>query len=217
MNINSKIREPINGFTHLLGAFLSLICLILMIAKATINGSDTLSIISVIMFGASLILLYSASATYHMVIASEKVIYFFRRLDHSMIFLLIAGSYTPFCLIALKGVKGYILFALVSFIAIIGIILKMFKFKSKRWLSTIIYIAMGWLSVLVISPLYKVLSLKGVSLLLAGGILYTVGGIIYAVKPSALENKKFGSHEIFHIFILLGSLCHFLCVFNYLL
>lgn len=217
MNLHPKVREPINGFTHLIGAFLSLVCLILMITKAAINGHDATSIISVVVFGVSLILLYSASATYHMVMASEKVIYFFRRLDHSMIFLLIAGSYTPFCLIALKGLKGYVLFALVVSIAIIGIILKMFKFKSKRWLSTIIYIAMGWLSIFVISPLYKVLDVAGLSLLLAGGILYTVGAIIYAIKPSILRDKKFGFHETFHIFILLGSLCHFLCVFNYLL
>ncbi|MDD7795961.1 PAQR family membrane homeostasis protein TrhA [Clostridium sp. 'White wine YQ'] len=210
-------REPINGFTHLFGAVASLIGLIFMLIKVSINGASALSITAIAIFGASMILLYSASATYHMVKASDKVISFLRKLDHSMIFVLIAGSYTPFCLIALNGVQGWVLFSIIMSIAVIGIIFKMIWFNCPRWLSTLIYILMGWIAVFAIVPLYSAISLNGVLLLVLGGVLYTVGGLIYAIKPKILTFKYLGFHEIFHIFILLGTLAHFFCIFKYVI
>jgi hemolysin III len=203
--------------THLAGAILSFAGLLAMVIKASLTTSSPLAITAVAIFGISLMLLYSASATYHMVIAKDKVIAFLRKLDHSMIYVLIAGSYTPFCLITLNGVTGWVLFSIVSAVALSGILFKMIWFSCPRWLSTALYIAMGWIIVFAFSPLSESLSSTGVMLLLLGGILYTVGGVIYAIKPKFLEFKHLGFHEIFHIFIMMGSMAHFLCVFMYVI
>ncbi|PLR80932.1 hemolysin [Bacillus canaveralius] len=213
----SHIREPINGLTHLGGAILSFAALLAMVIKASLSSGSILAIAAVMIFGISLILLYSASATYHMVIAKDKVIALLRRFDHSMIFVLIAGSYTPFCLISLNGITGWIMFSIVSVIAICGIAFKMIWFNCPRWLSTALYIAMGWIIVVAAAPLSSALNATGLFLLLFGGILYTIGGVIYAIKPKFLEFKYMGFHEIFHIFILLGSLAHFLCVYMFVI
>lgn len=215
--MHTFIREPFNGLSHLAGAILSVMALIAMIVKASISDSPALHIVAVIIFGISMILLYSASATYHMVLAKDHTIAFLRRLDHSMIFLLIAGSYAPFCLIALNGPTGFVLFAVVLSIAIAGILFKMVWFNCPRWLSTALYIGMGWIIVFLASPLADTLSTPGLWLLVSGGIMYTIGGIIYGAKPKFLQSKYLGFHEIFHIFILLGTLCHFLCVYLYVL
>ena len=215
--MTSYIREPINGLTHLAGAILSFVGLLALVIKASISDPSALTITSVTIFGISMILLYSASATYHMVIARDKVIAFLRRLDHSMIFVLIAGSYTPFCLITLNGVTGWIIFGIVTTVAILGILFKMVWFNCPRWLSTAMYIAMGWIIIFAFSPLADALSGTGVFLLVLGGVLYTIGGVIYAVKPKFLEFKHLGFHEIFHIFIMLGSIAHFQCVFLYVI
>lgn len=215
--MNAYVREPINGFTHLGGAILSFVGLLALVIKTTSNNPSFINIMAVIIFGISLTLLYSASATYHLVVASEKVISFLRKIDHSMIFILIAGSYTPFCLIGLKGIEGWTTFAIVSVIATCGVIFKMIWFKCPRWVSTLIYIGMGWISIFIINPLHKALPVEGLVLLILGGIFYTIGAIIYGVKPSRLKFSKLGFHEIFHIFILLGSLCHFFSVFEYVI
>lgn len=215
--MNNYLREPINGFTHLAGAVLSFIGLLALVIKTTLNQPSALALTAVIVFGVSLILLYSASATYHLVVSNDKVISYLRRLDHAMIFVLIAGSYTPFCLIALNGPTGWVLFGIIFAAAVAGVSFKLIWFNCPRWISTVIYVAMGWVSIFLIVPLYKSLSLQGVSLLVLGGIFYTIGALIYATKPSFLKFKSLGFHEIFHIFIMLGSLTHFLCVFKYVI
>ena len=172
---------------------------------------------AIIAFGISMILLYATSATYHMVISSDNVLKFLQRLDHSMIFVLIAGTYTPFCLIALNGLSGWILFSIITLIAVSGIIFKLAWFNCPRILSTSIYIIMGWIAIFVFKPLFISLSIEGIMLLIGGGILYTIGGVIYALKPKCLSFKYLGFHEIFHIFIMLGSLCHFLCIYLYVI
>lgn len=215
--MSKYIREPINGFTHLFGAILSFAGLLILVIKTTLKNPSPLALTAVIIFGISLILLYSASATYHLVIAKEKTITFLRRLDHSMIFILIAGSYAPFCLISLNGVKGWVLFGLEVLIAIIGICFKLIWFRSPRWVSTIIYVAMGWFAIFLIIPLYRALSIGGLLLLVMGGLFYTVGAVIYGAKPKFLKLKKLEFHEIFHIFILLGSLFQYLCVLLYVI
>lgn len=215
--MHAYIREPFNSLSHLVGAVLSVIALIAMTVKASISDAPVLHIVAVIIFGISMVLLYTASATYHMVLAKDNVIAFFRRLDHSMIFLLIAGSYAPFCLIALNGKNGFVLFSVVTCLAIAGILFKMVWFNCPRWLSTALYIGMGWIIVFLASPLAATLSAKGLWLLVVGGIMYTIGGIIYGAKPGFLQSKYLGFHEIFHIFILLGTLCHFLSVYMYVL
>ena len=211
------LREPINSITHWIGAILSLFALIAMLVKGVLSNSSAVTIASVIIFGISLILLYSVSATYHGVITSDKIIYRLRKLDHSMIFILIAGSYAPFCLIALGGSKGTVFFSIIASIAVAGILFRMLWFNCPRWLQTALYIGLGWAAIFMIKPLSQVLSPVSLSLLVLGGVLYTIGGVIYGLKPKKLQLGKFGFHEIFHIFIILGSLCHFLCVFIYLI
>jgi hemolysin III len=215
--MNNYIREPINGLTHLAGALLSFAGLLALVIKASLTTGSPLAIASVTIFGISMILLYTASATYHMVISKDSVIAFLRKIDHSMIFVLIAGTYTPFCLISLNGVTGWTLFGIITFAALCGILFKMIWFRSPRWLSTSIYIVMGWMVIFVVSPLSSVLNPAGVFWLVAGGIMYTIGGVIYALKPDFLRSKHLGFHEIFHIFIMLGSLSHFLSVYLYVL
>ncbi|MCI9061858.1 MULTISPECIES: PAQR family membrane homeostasis protein TrhA [Romboutsia] len=215
--MNNYLREPVNGFTHLAGAILSFAGLLALVIKTALQGHSTVALTAVIIFGISMILLYAASATYHLVVSSDKVISFLRRLDHSMIFLLIAGSYTPFCLIALEGTTGWVLFSIIITIAIVGISFKLIWFNCPRWLSTSIYVIMGWIAVFLMGPLKESLSSQGLSLLIIGGVFYTIGAIIYATKPKFLKSKYLGFHEIFHIFIMFGTLTHFLCVFKYVI
>ncbi len=215
--MTTYIREPFNAFSHLAGAFLSLAALLAMVLKVAYTNAPALHIVAVSIFGISLLLLYSASTLYHSAITQPHIIAFLRKLDHSMIFALIAGSYAPFCLIALGGTFGWTLFSLVAILGLSGIFFKMVWFHSPRWLSTALYIAMGWIIIFAVVPLAHSLSLTGLLLLVAGGISYTIGGIIYGVKPNFLSSKHLGFHEIFHLFILLGSLCHFLSVYFYVL
>ncbi|WP_342429771.1 hemolysin III family protein [Neobacillus sp. FSL H8-0543] len=215
--MHNYIREPINGLTHLAGAILSFVGLLAMLIKVSTTTSSALAITAVIIFGVSMILLYSASATYHMVMAKDHVIAFLRRLDHSMIFLLIAGTYTPFCFISLNGTIGNLLFSIIAAVALSGIIFKMVWFNCPRWISTAMYLAMGWMIVFVFPPLAGSMNPTGLFLLALGGIFYTLGGIIYGAKPKFLQSKYMGFHEIFHIFILLGSLSHFLCVYLFVI
>ncbi|WP_271853631.1 PAQR family membrane homeostasis protein TrhA [Planococcus maritimus] len=211
------IREPFNALSHLAGALLSFSALLAMAIKAAYSQAPAAHVTAVVIFGLSLILLYTASTVYHSVKARPAVIAFFRKLDHSMIFLLIAGSYAPFCLIALEGTLGWSIFAIVALLGISGILFKMIWFHSPRWLSTAIYILMGWIIVFAAAPLAASMSAAGLWLLIAGGLLYTIGGVIYWLKPDFLSSRYLGFHEIFHIFILLGSTCHFLAVYLYVL
>ena len=210
-------REPVSGFTHLFGAIVSLVGLILLVAKQLMVGNGSpLAFFSVIVFGLSLVFLYTASTVYHLINSKEKVILFLRKLDHSMIYVLIAGTYTPICLIALEGAWRWGFFALIWGFAIVGIILKLVWFESPRWLSTSFYIIMGWLAVVAISPLSKALPAGAITLLISGGIVYTIGGVIYALKWPKLNLKHWGFHEIFHLFVLGGSFLHYMLVIQYL-
>lgn len=210
-------REPVSGFTHLFGAIVSLVGLILLIIKQiTVANRSPLALFAVIVFGLSLIFLYTASTVYHLINTKEKIILFLRKLDHSMIYVLIAGTYTPICLIALDGTWRWGFFALIWGFALIGIIIKLLWFESPRWLSTSFYIIMGWLAVIAISPLSKALPSKAIILLISGGVIYTLGGIIYALKWPKINFKYWGFHEIFHLFVLGGSFLHYMLIIQYL-
>jgi len=217
LNLTHYIREPFNALSHLVGAVLSFVALLAMVIKASADGGSTLHIASVIIFGISLILLYAASTIYHTAVTKDRMIAFLRRIDHSMIYILIAGSYAPFCLIALDGTLGYIVFSIVAIAALSGVLFKMVWFNSPRWLSTALYILLGWVIVLAIVPLSSALGFGGLLLLISGGAMYTIGGVIYAIKPKFLEFEHLGFHEIFHLFILAGSLAHFCSVYFYVL
>ena len=168
-------------------------------------------------FIVSMILLYGASATYHSLNISGKALRIFRKIDHMMIFVLIAGSYTPVCLIILGGKLGYTLLSVVWGIALFGMILKACWVTCPKWFSSVIYIAMGWVCLGVFGTLWNVLPHAAFGWLLAGGIIYTIGGVIYALKLPIFNGKHkfFGSHEIFHLFVMGGSICHFIFMYLY--
>ena len=211
--MHTLFREPLNSLTHLFGIILSAVAMVVMLVK-----TDTLTaMISVIIFGVSLILLYSASTIYHGIKASPTVISWLRKVDHAMIFVLIAGTYTPFCLIPLRDSIGIPLLIAIWAIALSGIAFKLIWFHCPRIISTLLYIGMGWIIVFVFQPLADHIETAGLVYLVLGGVIYTLGGVIYAVKPKFLEFKHLGFHEIFHLFILAGSLCHFLAVNYYVL
>jgi len=215
--LHTYIREPFNSLSHLFGAAFALLGLLAMTIKAQVTTGSLQATIAVIVFGVSMVLLYAASATYHMVIAKDRIIAFLRRVDHSMIFVLIAGTYTPYCIITLNNTLGWTLLIIVHGLALLGVIFKLSWFHSPRWLSTSIYIGMGWLILLFIGELAPQLGTGGLIFLALGGLMYTIGGIIYGAKPKFLEFKHLGFHEIFHLFILAGSLFHFISVYGYVL
>ena len=215
--MTNKLREPINSITHLVGAGLSIIALIAMLIKVLLTNANSVSIVSVTIFGVCLILLYTISGTYHGVISSKKVINFLQKLDHSMIFVLIAGSYAPFCLISLKNSIGIPMFIIMFVLAASGITFKLCWFNCPRWLQTSLYIGMGWAAIFMLKPLSIILPIMSIFWLVLGGVFYTIGGIIYGAKPKKFKIGKFEFHEIFHIFIILGSLSHFISVFGYVI
>lgn len=165
----------------------------------------------------SLLLLYGASTIYHTLNISQKGTALLRRIDHMMIFVLIAGTYTPVCLIPLRGKWGWTLFIAVWGFAFAGILLKIFWLNAPRWFSTLLYVVMGWLVLVAFVPLERAIPIGGIVLLASGGIVYTIGAVIYAVKWSKLKLKYFGFHEIFHLFVMGGSALHVLFMFQYVL
>lgn len=211
-----KLREPVSGLTHLIGAILSLVGLVLMIYYA-VNEGTVWHIVSFSIFGGSLILLYTASSLYHLLSISEKGVRVLRKIDHVMIFVLIAGTYTPICLIPLRGGWGYSLLAVIWGVAVIGIIMKLLWFDAPRWLYTLFYVIMGWLVAIAFWPMVKVIPLGGIAWLVIGGILYSIGAVIYGTKWPKLNFRLFGFHEIFHLFVMYGSFCHFWLMLRYVL
>lgn len=212
------LREPVNGITHFIGAFLSIIGLIAMLLKVTkFHNNSIITYFSIIFFGVGMILLYTASAAYHSIKSTDSIIKKFKKIDHTMIFVLIMGSYCPFCLIALHNSTGYYLFGAVTSACIIGVIFQLCWVTCPRWLNSIIYIAIGWFAVFAIYPISKAISSIGLFFLVIGGIIYSIGGVIYGLKKDAFKIGAFGTHEIFHIFIMIGTLCHFISVYGYII
>lgn len=207
------IREPGSAITHFIGCFMAAVAALPLIIKAQ-SGIAT---IALTIFAVSMIFLYGASTLYHSVNVSGKILRVFRKIDHMMIFVLIAGSYTPVCLIVLGGDMGYSLLALVWGVAIAGMLINALWITCPKWFSSLIYIAMGWLCLFVFSTLWDVLPHAAFGWLLAGGIIYTIGGVIYALKLPVFNSlhKYFGSHEIFHLFVMGGSICHFIFMYCY--
>ena len=202
------LRDPISSITHFIGGVLSVIALIMMIAKQLLNGNINAALFaSSIIFGISMILLYFTSGIYHAIDAGkQKAIKIMRKIDHSMIFVLIAGSYSPFCLYVLPKNIGIPVFVLLWIITVAGIVTKIAWINMPRQLSASLYIAMGWISAFLIKDLYLALQRPAFVLLIAGGVLYSIGGVIYAIKKPNFKVWNF--HDIFHIFIMLGTLMH---------
>ena len=219
MNRHSRhLKDPGSAITHFIGMLMAIFAAVPLLIKAA-REPDHIYLISLSIYALSLILLYAASTTYHTFDLSERANTILKKIDHMMIFVLIAGSYTPICLITLKGRTGTILLALVWGIAIVGIILKAFWVFCPKWVSSVLYIGMGWTCVLAFTQILNALSPAAFGWLLAGGIIYTIGGVIYALKLPIFNNrhKNFGSHEIFHLFVMGGSMCHFIVMYAFVL
>lgn len=210
------IREPGSALTHFIAMMMALFAATPLLIKAALSEGP-LAMTAMGIFILSMIMLYGASTTYHTLNLSGKALRFFRKIDHMMIFVLIAGSYTPVCLIVLDGKLGYTLLAVVWGIALFGMILKMFWITCPKWFSSLLYISMGWVCLGVFGTLWDVLPHAAFLWLLAGGIFYTIGGVIYALKIKVFGGRfpYFGAHEVFHIFVMLGSICHFIFMFRY--
>lgn len=209
------IKDPISALTHFIGALLSIVGLVFLIYYGVVKGT-VWHIVSFSIFGASLILLYSASTIYHSIKASPKVTKILRKIDHMMIYVLIAGTYTPICLVALRGPWGWSLLIGIWTLAILGIFVKAFWLNAPRWVSTSFYLGMGWLVVIAIIPLGKSMPLGAILWLVAGGLLYTLGAVIYGLKWPKINLKYFGFHEIFHLFVMAGSFSHFWLMKGYI-
>ncbi len=205
----SPKEEKINIISHAFGIILSIISLVLLIIRAKLHG-DALHVVSFGIFGVSLIVLYTASTLYHSA-KEPKLRKRLRIFDHSAIYVIIAGTYTPFTLITLNGTIGWSLFGVAWGLALVGIVLKLFFTGRYKIISTSMYVFMGWLIIFAIKPLAANLSSDGLFWLVLGGLSYTIGAILYSIKKI-----KF-NHAIFHILVLVGSGCHFLSVYFYVL
>lgn len=210
-----RFRDPVSGLMHLVAAILSVGALAWLLWVAIRQGSIW-QIVSFAVFGMSLILLYTSSAIYHLVKASARVIQNLRRLDHTMIFVLIAGTYTPFCLGPLRGPWGFWLLGVIWGVAVLGILFSIFWIDAPRCLSTSLYLAMGWAIVFAAAPLVRSLPGGALIWLAIGGLMYSLGALIYATKRPNPVPGVFGFHEIWHLFVMAGSFSHFVSVLRYL-
>ena len=208
------IREPGSAFTHGIGMLLGIAGSMPLLIKVAFTQNIT-HIIAICIFILSMVFLYAASTLYHSVNLSDNKLKIFKKIDHLMIFVLIAGTYTPLCMIPLAGHGGHILLTVVWGIAFAGMIFKFFWVTCPKWVSSVLYIALGWACLSVFGTVWNVLSHAAFFWLLAGGIIYTIGGVIYALKLPLFnaKHKYFGSHEIFHCFVMAGTFCHVICMY----
>lgn len=215
--MNITIREPGSALTHFIAMLLALCAAVPLLVRAAVH-SGVKSLTAMTVFMISMVLLYAASTIYHSVNCSGRILRIFRKMDHMMIFVLIAGTYTPVCLLTLPKPSGLMLLASVWGIALVGIFIKGFWITCPKWFSSVLYIAMGWSCLSVLGQLFSLLPLHAFLWLLAGGLIYTAGGIIYALRLPLFDARHpmFGLHEIFHLFVMAGSLCHFVFMFCYL-
>lgn len=208
----SRVRDPLSALTH----FIALIAAVIGTIPLILRADTAVAAVSLGIFMVSMMLLYAASTAYHSFDLSDAGNKRLKKLDHTMIFFLIAGSYTPVCTVKL-GAAGLRLLALVWSLAVAGGLFKLCWVTCPKWVSSVIYIAMGWSCLTAMPQILGALSRRGFLMLLLGGIFYTVGGVLYALKPKCLEGKLFGIHEIFHLFVMAGSLCHYIFMYAFLI
>lgn len=207
-------RQPVSGLTHLLAAVAALggwVALLLIGGLESPGRTAALSI-----YGLSLVLMFGASAAYHMAKAGPKGLRVLRKLDHSAIFLLIAGSYTPICVLRLEGFWRVGMLAVIWSLAFIGIGVKVFIVEAPRWLTAGVYVVMGWLAVLAVKPLLATLPVGALLWLAAGGLIYTLGAVVYILKKPDFIPGVFGFHEVWHIFVILAAIAHFIAIAVYI-
>lgn len=222
--MNTRLRDPISAITHLAGATAALVGMIFLLqtrgqaALATTSGlaAQPQAQAALIVYGVSLFLLFLSSGVYHSVQAGPRVIQALRKLDHSAIYLLIAGTYTPFCVLAFRGFWQWGFLAVIWGLAVAGIISKLFLINAPRWFAAGVYVIMGWLSVFAVGEMVAVLSQGTLVWLVTGGVIYTLGAVVYITKKFDIRPGVFGFHEVWHIFVMLAAAAHFLAVWNLL-
>lgn len=208
----ARLREPVNGLTHFFAAVAAVGGLA---ALLVIGWGDPGKLISLAVYGASLILLFSASAAYHLAPARPSALQWLRKFDHSAIYLLIAGTYTPVCFNLFHGFWQWGLLGIVWGLAVTGIGVKLVFIHAPRWLTAGVYVAMGWLCVFGAGEMLRALPAGALAWLLAGGLIYTLGAVVYVTKILNFVPGKFGFHEVWHIFVILGALAHFIAIAVY--
>lgn len=211
-----KVKDPGSALTHFIAMLLALAAATPLLVKAA-RSPEQAHVLALTIFIISMVLLYAASTVYHTLDISPKVNQILRKADHMMIFILIAGTYTPVCMLVLGDYTGWMLLALVWGIAFFGILINALWITCPKWFSSLIYIAMGWVCILAFGKIIAALPASAFGWLLAGGIIYTIGGVIYALKLPLFNSrfKNFGSHEIFHLFVMGGSLCHYIMMYAF--
>lgn len=207
-----RFRDPFSGFSHLAGAVAGLAILCYLVIQASLYG-DIWQIVSFSIFGTCMVLMFASSAIYHLAQTSDEKILKLKRIDHMAIFAMIAGTYTPICLVALRDSIGWTLLLSVWGIAISGILLKIFWIGAPRWLSTLIYVAMGWACVFGLSTMKATMPEASFDWLVYGGIAYTLGAVVYGTKWPNPWPTTFGFHEIWHVFVLAGAFSHAMAVY----
>ncbi|MCI8536957.1 MAG: hemolysin III family protein [Hungatella sp.] len=214
--IKMHIKDPGSAITHFIAMVMASLAATPLLLKAY-RDSGSLATAALAIFIASMILLYAASTIYHTLDISPNINKLLRKVDHMMIFILIAGTYTPVCMVVLGDHTGWGLLSLVWTIAIVGIIIKACWITCPKWFSSVLYISMGWVCVLALGKIVRALPTAAFGWLLAGGLIYTAGGIIYALKLPLFNSKhqNFGSHEIFHLFVMGGSFCHYVMMYQF--
>lgn len=208
------LREPFSGLSHFAGALLALGAIGFMVLNAPQNMFYTY-IAGYLCFGLGMLFMFLSSAIYHLADFADATIMKLKRIDHIAIYFMIAGTYTPFCLIGLDEDTRWPMLSLVWFLASAGVLKKIFWLSAPRWLSTLLYLGLGWLSLLIYPDLKQNIDAKAISWLIAGGIIYSLGAVIYGLKWPNLH-KKFGFHELWHLFVLGGAGCHFVSIGFYL-
>lgn len=205
--------RPYSALTHGVGIVFALMALGILLRMTIHMGPVTITAVSV--YAASMLCLYTASTVYHSLNTGVQGRLLLRKIDHLMIYFLIAGTYTPVCLISLEGtLSGRVMLLVIWTMAVLGSAFTLFWIKMPRVLTSLIYLIMGWTAIFAIYPLHAVMSPLCFAMLLTGGILYSVGGVLYALKWPGRNNRYFGCHEIFHVFIVLGSVCHFVMIYQ---
>lgn len=207
-----QLREPVNGLTHLVAAVAAAVGLVVLLYLAYGALPEQMAIL---IYGASLVLMFSASAAYHLVKARPQVTLWLRKLDHSAIYLLIAGTYTPICVHFFEGFWRWGILAIVWSMALSGIAVKLFIIHAPRWLTAGIYLLMGWMAVIAVNEILATMPVGALVWLLAGGVLFTLGALVYILKRPDFFPGVFGFHEVWHIFVILGCLAHFILVAAY--
>lgn len=213
--LHTRQNEPGSALTHFVGALFSVAALVLLVVSAVKNGT-AVHVATFTIFGVSMVILYAVSAVYHFVcVTNVPLKRVLRILDHSAVYLLIAGTYTPVALIILPPGWGWTIFGLVWGAALLGVLTKIFERNIHEWVSVALYLAMGWFIFVAWAPLVKAITPEALVWLVAGGVCYTVGSIFFILDPFIPRSKWFGMHEVFHIFVMLGSAAHFWLLFRY--